>query len=84
MEHLLHLFVKLLRDEFYEVRLSVISRLNGINEVIGVELLSDSLLPAINLLVNEKQWRVRLAIINFMPILAQQLVRLFFFLSILF
>ena len=63
-----------MRDEFYEVRLSVISRLNGINEVIGVELLSDSLLPAIHLLVNEKQWRVRLAIINFMPILAQQLV----------
>src|SRR3990167_6751121 len=65
LEHLLDLFLKLLQDEFYEVRLSVISRLDGINQVVGIELLSDSLLPAIIQLAEERQWRVRLAIINF-------------------
>lgn len=74
LENLLDLFLKLLRDEFYEVRLSVISKLNGINQVVGIELLSDSLLPAITQLAEEKQWRVRLAIINFIPLLAKQLV----------
>ena len=74
LEHLLDLFLKLLQDEFYEVRLSVISRLDGINQVVGIELLSDSLLPAIIQLAEERQWRVRLAIINFIPLLAKQLV----------
>lgn len=79
LENLLDLFLKLLRDEFYEVRLSVISRLNGINQVVGIELLSDSLLPAITQLAEEQQWRVRLAIINFIPLLAKQLVGSFYF-----
>ena len=74
LENLLDLFLKLLSDDFYEVRLSVISKLNGINEVVGIELLSDSLLPAIGQLANESQWRVRLAIIKFIPLLAKQLV----------
>ncbi len=41
--------------------------------VIGIELLSQSLLPAIVKLAEDKQWRVRLAIIEYIPLLASQL-----------
>ena len=43
--------------------------------VIGIEPLSQSLLPAIIDLAEDKQWRVRLAIIENIPLLAKQLVR---------
>lgn len=41
--------------------------------VIGIEKLSSSLLPAIVTLAEDKQWRVRLAIIEYVPLLASQL-----------
>jgi serine/threonine-protein phosphatase 2A regulatory subunit A len=41
-------------------------------------LLSQSLLPAIVELAEDKQWRVRMAIIENIPILAQQLGMQFF------
>jgi serine/threonine-protein phosphatase 2A regulatory subunit A len=41
--------------------------------VIGIDLLSQSLLPAIVQLAEDKQWRVRLAIIEYIPLLASQL-----------
>ena len=46
--------------------------------VIGIELLSQSLLPAIVQLAEDKQWRVRLAIIEYIPLLAGQLGQDFF------
>lgn len=48
------------------------------NLVIGIELLSQSLLPAIVQLAEDKQWRVRLAIIEYVPLLASQLGVSFF------
>lgn len=41
--------------------------------MIGIQLLSQSLLPAIVQLAEDKQWRVRLAIIEYIPLLAKQL-----------
>src|SRR6201992_1743183 len=46
--------------------------------VIGIELLSQSLLPAIVQLAEDKNWRVRLAIIEYVPLLASQLGVKFF------
>jgi serine/threonine-protein phosphatase 2A regulatory subunit A len=46
--------------------------------VIGIDLLSQSLLPAIVELAEDKQWRVRLAIIEYIPLLASQLGVKFF------
>ncbi|RUS24687.1 complex between Pp2a-specific methylesterase Pme-1 and Pp2a core enzyme [Jimgerdemannia flammicorona] len=48
------------------------------HSVIGIELLSQSLLPAIVELAEDKQWRVRLAIIDYIPLLASQLGVAFF------
>ena len=44
------------------------------NEVIGASQLSQNLLPAIIDLAEDGKWRVRLAIVEFMPLLAAQLV----------
>ncbi|XP_006833878.1 PREDICTED: serine/threonine-protein phosphatase 2A 65 kDa regulatory subunit A beta isoform-like isoform X3 [Chrysochloris asiatica] len=56
-----------------EVRLNIISNLDCVNEVIGICQLSQSLLPAIVELAEDAKWRVRLAIIEYMPLLAGQL-----------
>ena len=42
-------------------------------QVIGIDLLSQSLLPAIVELAEDRHWRVRLAIIEYIPLLASQL-----------
>jgi serine/threonine-protein phosphatase 2A regulatory subunit A len=63
----------MLKDEFPEVRLHIISKIELVNQVIGIDLLSQSLLPAIFQLAEEKEWRVRLAIIEYIPLLACQL-----------
>jgi len=47
IKYLLDLFMRLLKDEVPEVRLNVISKLEGVNSVIGVDLLSQNLLPAV-------------------------------------
>lgn len=48
------------------------------NAVIGVDLLSQSLLPAIVDLAEDPKWRVRLAIIEHIPMLGEQLGKAFF------
>lgn len=47
-------------------------------QVIGIDLLSQSLLPAIVELAEDRHWRVRLAIIEYIPLLASQLGVSFF------
>ncbi|XP_078593601.1 serine/threonine-protein phosphatase 2A 65 kDa regulatory subunit A beta isoform-like isoform X2 [Branchiostoma floridae x Branchiostoma japonicum] len=73
VEHLLPLFLLMLKDECAEVRLNIISNLDCVNQVIGIHQLSQSLLPAIVELAEDTKWRVRLAIIEYMPLLAGQL-----------
>lgn len=72
------LFLVMLKDEVAEVRLNMISNLESVNNVIGVRQLSQSLLPAIVELAEDSKWRVRLAIIECMPLLAGQLGAEFF------
>jgi serine/threonine-protein phosphatase 2A regulatory subunit A len=55
------------------VRLNVISKLDTVNKVVGVDQLLQALLPAIVELGVDPKWRVRLAIIEHMPLLAGQL-----------
>lgn len=46
--------------------------------VIGIDLLQENLLPAIVELAEDKSWRVRQAIIEYIPLLANQLGKPFF------
>ncbi|KAJ7932389.1 armadillo-type protein [Mycena leptocephala] len=72
------LFLQLLKDDFPEVRLNIISKLETVNDVIGIDRLSETLLPAIVELAEDKSWRVRQAIIEYIPLLANQLGKPFF------
>ena len=56
-----------------EVRLNVISTLQHANTIMGADHLTDSLLPAIEELASDKHWRVRHAIIEKLPVLAEQM-----------
>lgn len=93
IEHLLPLFLQLLKDDFPEVRLNIISKLETVDGgknyivpsfpshlllVIGIQLLAENLLPAIVELAEDKSWRVRQAIIEYIPLLANQLGKPFF------
>lgn len=71
---ILPLIVQLLKDDSSDVRLNVISKLEVILGVVGIEELSSSLIPAIITLVEDKKWRVRQTIIEYIPDLAQTLV----------
>jgi serine/threonine-protein phosphatase 2A regulatory subunit A len=55
--HLVPPILLLLRDAASEVRLNLISSLESLNKVIGVDLLSQSLLPAILDLAHDGKWR---------------------------
>jgi serine/threonine-protein phosphatase 2A regulatory subunit A len=46
-EHILPLFLALLRDESSDVRLNLFKRLEDLNKVIGIENLSQSIIPAL-------------------------------------
>jgi serine/threonine-protein phosphatase 2A regulatory subunit A len=56
----------------------VLARLDAINEVLGIEVLSQSLLPALASLAADIKWRVRLAVIQHMPLLLNQVSAAFF------
>lgn len=77
IEHLIDIFLLLLKDEFPDVRLNIIAKLDAVNSV-GIDLLAQSLLPAIVELAEDRQWRVRLAIIEYIPLLGSQLGIQFF------
>lgn len=73
---LLEMILVLLKDDFPDVRLNVIARLDKVSFVMGM--VSNELLPAIVELAEDRNWRVRLAIIEHMPLLARQLGADFF------
>ena len=60
------------------MRLNIISSLESVNAVISVDLLNQSLLPAIVDLAEDSKWRVRQAIIEHIPMLAKQLGKDYF------
>jgi serine/threonine-protein phosphatase 2A regulatory subunit A len=61
-------------NEVNQFSKSIISIHAFYSKVIGVRQLSQSLLPAIVELASDAKWRVRLGIIEYMPLLAGQLV----------
>ena len=54
------MFLLLLRDENSEVRLNLFKRLEDLNKVIGVEELQTSLIPSLEELSKEKNWRLKI------------------------
>lgn len=78
INHMVEFVLALLKDEYPEVRLNVIGRLDKVSLMMSPEKLSEELLPVITDLAEDKNWRVRLAIIDHVPRLAKQLGKDFF------
>jgi len=77
-EHILPIFLTLLRDESSDVRLNLFKRIESLNEVIGIENLSQSIIPALTELSQDKNWRIKSSVIKQFPVLAKQLGEVFF------
>ena len=77
-EHILPIFLLLLRDESSDVRLNLFKRLEDMNKVLGIENLSQSIIPALTELSQDKNWRIKLSVVEQFPILARQLGENFF------
>jgi len=77
---LLPLLVDLLKDESPEVRQGVIATIEPVAEVMGQELAGSPVLPAIleRAQQEEKIWRVRVAVIEMIPVLCKALGKEFF------
>ena len=73
-DHILSIFLLLLRDEFSEVRLALFKNLDEITKVIDLDSLSQSLLPALTDLAMDNDWRVRSSSIEVMAFFARKMV----------
>ena len=63
-EHILPIFLALLRDESSDVRLNLFKRLENMNQVLGIENLSQSIIPALTELSQDKNWRIKLSVVE--------------------
>ena len=70
-EHILPIFLALLRDESSDVRLNLFKKLEELNNVIGLENLQQSIVPALKDLSEDKSWRIKLSVIEQYPGLAE-------------
>ena len=73
-DHILPLFLALLKDEHSEVRVNLFKHLDDLTKVVDLDSLSQSLLPALNELATDKNWRTKAAAIEFLPFFAQKMV----------
>lgn len=64
----------LLKDEFSEVRVNLFKHLEDMTRVVEFDALFQSLLPALNELAVDKNWRTRAAVVEFLPFFAQKMV----------
>lgn len=72
-DFLVTVFLRLIGDECPDVRLRLIGTLGELSTVLGIDVLSQALLPSIKELGKDRQWRVRLGVIECMPSLARHL-----------
>ncbi|XP_063902178.1 serine/threonine-protein phosphatase 2A 65 kDa regulatory subunit A alpha isoform-like [Zophobas morio] len=73
MSCLVDLFTTFLADDFPDVRLNAILTLSDICGVLSTSSLSRSIIPSIIGLSEDRQWRVRLSVIEYIPELARRL-----------
>jgi serine/threonine-protein phosphatase 2A regulatory subunit A len=70
-DHILPVFLALIRDENSEVRLNLFKRLEDLNAVMGVEDLHQSIIPSLQELARDKNWRMKQSVIEQLPVLAR-------------
>jgi serine/threonine-protein phosphatase 2A regulatory subunit A len=72
---LLPLVLDLFKDEYHEARLSVVQQAGAICEVLGMDAVAtvnSSMINALQVLIMDNQWRIRLAVVEQIGMLAKQ------------
>merc|ERR550537_587908 len=71
---LLPIVLDLFKDEFHEARLCIVQQTGAICEVLGMDAVtaSNSLINALQVLIMDNQWRIRLAVVEQIASLAKQ------------
>jgi serine/threonine-protein phosphatase 2A regulatory subunit A len=70
----LPIFLALLKDTDSEVRITLFKKLSLITKVLGVESLSQSVIPALTELAQDKNWRIRAQTIEVLAFFAKAIV----------
>jgi serine/threonine-protein phosphatase 2A regulatory subunit A len=65
------IFLTLIKDENLEIRMTLINNLSELNKVIEINNIIESIMPSIKEISANKSWRVRIQIMEIIPVLAK-------------
>ena len=65
------IFLTLIKDENLEIRMTLINNLSVLNKVIEINNIIESIMPSIKEISANKSWRVRIQIMEIIPLLAK-------------
>ena len=70
-DYIFPVFLTLIKDENIEIRMSLINNLPELNKVIDINNIIESIMPPIKEISANKSWRVRIQIMEIIPVLAK-------------
>ena len=70
-DYIFPIFLTLIKDENIEIRMSLINNLSELNKVIEINNIIESIMPPIKEISANKSWRVRIQIMEIVPVLAK-------------
>ena len=70
-DYIFPVFLTLIKDENIEIRMSLINNLPELNKVIDINNIIESIMPPIKEISANKSWRVRIQIMEIVPVLAK-------------
>ena len=70
-DYIFPIFLTLIKDENIEIRMNLINNLSNLNKVIAINDIIESLMPSIKEISANKSWRVRIQIMEIIPVLAK-------------
>jgi serine/threonine-protein phosphatase 2A regulatory subunit A len=80
-EYIFPVFLNLIKDETHEIRLTLIKSLDRLNEVVSVDVILPKVIPSITEISSNKSWRVRIQIMESLPVMARIMVYLILFIK---
>ena len=70
-DYIFPIFLTLIKDENIEIRMNLINNLSKLNKVIEIDNIIESIMPPIKEISANKSWRIRIQIMEIIPVLAR-------------
>jgi serine/threonine-protein phosphatase 2A regulatory subunit A len=70
-DYIFPIFLTLIKDENIEIRMNLINNLSELNKVIEIDNIIESIMPPIKEISANKSWRIRIQIMEIIPVLAR-------------